>query len=235
MTERIGGLDMTDAGGRRAALETAERNALKLYDRIEELGLIAAGRTETDVEQDIAELARDEFGVIQHWHRRIVRAGSNTITTAGDYPDVRTIEPNDTVYVDLGPVFEAWEADIGRTYSLGADPDKKRLVADLPRVFEIVQQHYRSSPQITGAELYSFARKTAEDAGWIFAGSIAGHVIGEFSHATWPGAKETSRIGENNPLPLRRPDHLGRELNWILEIHLADKARSFGGFYERLL
>jgi len=30
-------------------------------------------------------------------------------------------------------------------------------------------------------------------------------------------------------------DHLGRDLLWILEIHLVDRARTFGGFYERLL
>jgi len=34
---------------------------------------------------------------------------------------------------------------------------------------------------------------------------------------------------------MRAPDHLGRERHWILEIHLVDPARTFGGFYERLL
>src|SRR5262249_41421011 len=149
--------------------------------------------------------------VTRHWHRRIVRTGVNTLMTAGDHPDIRMIEPNDTVYVDLGPVFEDWEADIGRTYALGQDPDKKRLVADLRRIFDIVQRHYQSSPHITGAELYAFAQRMAEQAGWIFAGTIAGHIVGEFSHATWPGEKETSRIWPANPLPIRRHDHLGRE------------------------
>jgi Xaa-Pro dipeptidase len=34
---------------------------------------------------------------------------------------------------------------------------------------------------------------------------------------------------------MREPDHLGRERHWILEIHLVDRARTFGGFYEQLL
>jgi hypothetical protein len=34
-----------------------------------------------------------------------------------------------------GPVFDAWEADFGRTYALGSDPHKQRLIADLAGVF----------------------------------------------------------------------------------------------------
>jgi hypothetical protein len=34
---------------------------------------------------------------------------------------------------------------------------------------------------------------------------------------------------------VRGTDHLGGARHWILEIHLVDQARTFGGFYERLL
>jgi Xaa-Pro aminopeptidase len=220
---------------RRAALIDAEKKAFDMLAAIEAAGFVAPGRTETEVENDIGALALKRFGVEQNWHRRIVRTGINTLTMALDYPEVRTIEPEDTVYLDLGPVFEAWEADVGRTYALGQNPEKKRLVADLDRVFERVQTHYYASPDITGAELYAFARKSADDAGWAFGGVIAGHVVGEFSHSTWPGEKDLKRIGPHNPLPMRRNDHLDRPLHWILEIHLTDKARTFGGFCERLL
>jgi Xaa-Pro dipeptidase len=230
MTEDV----MIDAD-RRAALEAAEAKALTMFDAIEAAGLIAPGRIESEVAQDIFALAEARFGVAQHWHRQIVRAGANTLTTAADYPDVRTIEPDDTVYVDLGPVFEAWEADIGRTYAVGDDPAKHRLVADLPRVFERVQQHYGASPDITGAELYAFAQAAADQAGWSFGGAIAGHWVGEFPHSRWPGERELKAIWPANTAPMRGPDHLGRERNWILEIHLVDRARTFGGFYERLL
>jgi Xaa-Pro dipeptidase len=226
---------MVDETGRRAALIAAEKKALAMFDAIEAAGFVAPGRSERDVEDDIYTLALERFGVEQHWHRRIVRAGVNTLTIANDYPDVRTIEADDTVYLDLGPVFEAWEADIGRTYALGANEDKKRLVADLERVFDRVQSHYHASPDMTGALLYAFAQAAADDAGWVFGGVIAGHVVGEFSHSTWPGDKDLKRIGPRNPLPMRGSDYLGREQHWILEIHLVDRARTFGGFYERLL
>jgi hypothetical protein len=228
-------MDDTNGAARRAALIAAEKNAESLLGAIETAGLVAAGRRERAVEDDIYALALDRFGVEKHWHRRIVRAGPNTLTIANDYPPVRTIAPDDTVYVDLGPVFEDWEADIGRTYAMGDDPEKKRLVADLERVFDRVQLHYHSSPDITGAELYAFAQGAADDAGWAFGGVIAGHIVSEFAHATIPGDKDLNRIGPKNPMPLRSCDTLGREKHWILEIHLVDRARTFGGFYERLL
>src|SRR5580692_5013756 len=116
---------------RRNALLAAEAKALALFQAIETNRLVVAGRTERDVEQDIYALARERFGVEKHWHKRIVRSGANTLTTATENPPVRTIEAGDIVYVDLGPVFEEWEADIGRTYLMGDDPIKSRLIADL--------------------------------------------------------------------------------------------------------
>ena len=220
---------------RRAQLESAQAQALKLFDAIEREGLIRPGLSEREVEDEIGVLAARDFGVEKHWHRRIVRAGANSITIAGDNPPVRTIEADDIVYVDLGPVFEAWEADIGKSYVLGADPLKHRLVADLPRVFEQVQAHYRRDPHITGAALYAFAQQAAAEAGWRFGGKIAGHLVSEFAHALIPGDKTLNRIGPQNPKPMSNPDGKGRARHWILEIHLVSPDGGFGGFYERLL
>jgi hypothetical protein len=220
---------------RRAELENAQARALKLFDAIERDGLVRAGVSERDIENAIGELATREFGVEKHWHKRIVRAGANSVTIAGDNPPVRTIAEDDIVYVDLGPVFEAWEADIGRSYALGADPLKHRLVADLPQLFERVQAHYRRDPHITGAALYAFAQDTAAAAGWRFGGKIAGHIVSEFAHALIPGDKALNRISPQNPNPMSDPDGKGRARHWILEIHLVAPDGSFGGFYERLL
>jgi Xaa-Pro dipeptidase len=34
---------------------------------------------------------------------------------------------------------------------------------------------------------------------------------------------------------MRSPDALGQARFWILEVHLVDRTRSWGGFYERIL
>lgn len=220
---------------RRAALVAAEQRAMKLFDRVEALGLIAPGRTEREVTNDIYALAEREFGVRQHWHKRIVRSGQNTVTTYYDEPADRTIAADDTVYLDFGPVFETWEADLGRSYALGNDPEKRRLVADLERIFGRVQEHYWARPEMTGAELYAFAKAEAERAGWLFGNTSAGHIVGEFPHAQIPGNKDANRIAAVNSWPMTSLDGNGKPKHWILEIHLVDRNRTFGGFYERLL
>ena len=220
---------------RHAELHAAEELALQLLDRIEALGLIAPGRTEREVEQDIHTLARDEFGVDKHWHKRIVHAGINGLATARENPAVLTIAEDDLVFLDLGPVFDDWEADVGRSYVVGNDPGKVRLVADLPVQFDKVKAHFDAHHDITGAELYAFACDSAAAAGWRFGGVIAGHVVGEFPHAHLPGDKDFYRINPENVTRLRDPDPNGNERFWILEIHLVDPAGRYGGFYERLM
>ncbi|MEI9990500.1 MAG: M24 family metallopeptidase [Rhizomicrobium sp.] len=227
-------MSIGNESGRRAKLEEAEARGLALFDAIEREGLIVPGKREDALSEEIHALARDRFGVKAHWHKRIVRAGPNTVCVFSDDPPVHTIEEDDLVYLDLGPVIGDWEADLGRTYVFGGDARKKALVADLPRLFDIVAAHYHAAPDITCEQLYAFAQKTAEAAGWLFGGEIAGHTIqGRFPHAPVPRAGRL--IAPGNASRMRDPDAAGDERHWILEIHLVDKARTFGGFYERLL
>ncbi len=93
---------------RLAALIAAEQQADRLFAAIETNRLIRPGRTETEIDQDIYTLAEQSFGVTQHWHKRIVRAGPNTVRVFAETPPVHEIAENDTVFLDLGPVFDAW-------------------------------------------------------------------------------------------------------------------------------
>jgi Xaa-Pro aminopeptidase len=218
-----------------AELLAAEARGMALLDAIEAAGLIAPGRTEQDVERDIYALAEQSFGVKQHWHKRIVRSGSNTLRIAAEDPPVLEIGADDTVFLDLGPVFGEWEADVGRTYPMGGDPRKLRLCQDLPRIFDALKQYFDTHQDVTGAELYAFAQRAAEEAGWLFGGAIAGHIVGQFPHALIPGDKDTYRVSPANRTRMRDPNARGETKYWILEVHLVAPDRAFGGFYERLL
>lgn len=226
---------LVDEVDRLSRLLRAEDDALRLLDRIEQLGYLRAGRTEREVEKDIYALAKLEFGVHKHWHKRIVRAGKNALAIAEDNPPVLTIEDDDLVFLDLGPVFGEWEADVGRSYTIGQNPRKVALCRDLLSQFDLVKDRFIQDQNITGEALYEFACESAQAAGWRFGGKMAGHVIGEFPHARLPGAKQFNHISPENPNRLRDPDGNGRARHWVLEIHLVDPLAGFGGFYERLM
>jgi Xaa-Pro aminopeptidase len=94
-----------------AELLAAERKTDALFEAIEAQAFVRPGRSETEIDRDIYTLAETEFGVKQHWHKRIVRAGPNTVRIFAENPPVRTIGDDDTVSLDLGPVFGEWEAE----------------------------------------------------------------------------------------------------------------------------
>ena len=208
---------------------------MALLDAIEARGFIEPGRTERDVETDVFALAEADFGITKHWHKRICRAGTNAKYTARDNPPVLTIADDDLVYLDLGPVIGHWEADVGRSYVVGDDPEKHRLVADLERGFAALRDAYAADVDATGAALYQFATDWAEARDWAFGGVIAGHVVDEFPHSHRPGEKDWFRINPANGGRLRDPHPNGDDRFWIGEIHLVSRDGRFAGFYEQLL
>lgn len=213
----------------------AQNKAARLFAEIERRGLVRAGVTERRVSDDIAELAASMFGVNRHWHKRVVRAGENTLQPfAADPPDA-TVADGDIVFCDLGPIFEQWEADFGRTFVLGDDADKLAVADALPRVWRAGRAVFERHPAITGAELYDRVVAAARAEGFEFGSHIAGHLVGEFPHKRIAGDDAGCYIAPGSDAPMRRTDNTGRVCHWILEVHLTDPARRIGGFYEELL
>jgi len=217
------------------SLKETQDTAAALFAAAVSGGLIAAGKLESEVTRDIHALARRDFGLRRHWHKRIVRAGANTLLTYHDESEDRRIMEDDIVYLDFGPVFQEWEADFGRTYALGPDPEKHRLVADLEHAFAQGKALYESTPSLTCGELYDFVRDLAAPLGWEFGAPTAGHLIGQFPHEQPPGGSGRFKIRHGNGTLLRERDDRGAMRHWILEIHFVDRARQIGGFYEELL
>src|SRR5258705_10177228 len=108
----------------RQRLNLAEQKAKELFKTIEDRGLIIPGKSEKQLCNEIVQIAREDFGIENHWGKKIVRTGINTLQPyVSDPPDL-VIQDGDILFFDFHPVFEGWEADLGRTYVLGRDPLK---------------------------------------------------------------------------------------------------------------
>ena len=218
-----------------AGLLDAQAKAQALFAEIESQKLIRPGVAETEINESIYALAAKMYGITRYWHKRIVRAGRNTLAPYDENPPDLKVAEDDIVFLDLGPVFEEWEADFGRTYVVGSDPLKHKLCLDIQEGFAKGKRYFEQTPDITAAELYGYAQLLAEQAGWEYGGPIAGHLIGVFPHEKIAGDKVTLYVHPQNPDRMRTLDASGRKRHWILEIHFVDRARQIGGFYEELL
>lgn len=218
-----------------ARLLDAQDKAARLFAEINQRQLVRAGVGERVLSDEIRDLANGMFGKTRHWHKRIVRSGENTLETARDNPPDRVIGDDDIVFLDFGPLFEEWEADFGRTYVLGEDPVKLAIRDDLPTIWEAGRDYFNTHPDITGEELFHHVASVSREHGWVFGGHIAGHLVGEFPHEKIDGAEIDSYVAPGSQLPMRRKDRSGRVCHWILEVHLVDEQRRFGGFHEELL
>jgi Xaa-Pro dipeptidase len=218
-----------------SALLEAQTKAQSLFAEVEAQALIRPGKTETEINESIYALAERMYGISRYWHKRIVRAGRNTLAPYDENPPNLTVAEDDIVFLDLGPVFEEWETDFGRTYVVGNDPLKLKLCRDIEQAFADGKKYFHEHPDITSSELYVYAQQLAEQAGWEYGGPIAGHLIGIFPHEKIAGDMITLYVHPKNHDRMRTRDASGRERHWILEIHFVDRARQIGGFYEELL
>src|SRR5271168_3662388 len=215
-------------GDRAAALLQAQEKADQLFKQVEVRGIIRPNVIESRINQDIYDLAQQMFGISTYWHKRIVRAGANTLAPYDENPPDLTVAEDDIVFLDFGPVFEEWEADFGRTYVVGNDPQKHKLCRDIEEAFAGGKRYFHEHPEITAAELYAHAQQLAQHAGWEYGGPIAGHLIGVFPHEKIADDKITLYVHPRNQNRMRMPDASGRQRHWILEIHFVDRAREIG-------
>lgn len=218
-----------------AGLLDAQSKAKKLFAAIQTQNLIRPGARESEVNEGIYALAESMFGISRYWHKRIVRAGPNTLAPYDENPPDLSVGEDDIVFLDFGPVFEEWESDFGRTYVVGNNPLKRKLCRDIEEAFASGKRYFQQHPEITAAELYAYAQQLAETSGWEYGGPIAGHLIGVFPHEKIAGDKITLYVHPKNHNRMRVPDASGRERHWILEIHFVDRELQIGGFYEELL
>lgn len=220
----------------RQQLLDAEQKTKQLFNLVETRGLIAAGKTERQLSEEITQLAKDEFGVNTHWGKKIVRAGLNTLLPyIGDGPD-QIIKEDDIVFFDFHPVFEGWEADLARTYVLGSDPLKLKLRKDIEEAWYIANDWYFKQTSLSGAELFKYCAALAKQYGYEFGNPISGHIIDYYPHEQPADPADLCFDAHpDNHQDILQKDNNGNDRHWMLELHFVDRKNKIGGFFEQLL
>lgn len=214
----------------------AEKKAAYLFEQVQQLNLIQAGKTEKELNQDVFNLAFRLFGIKKYWHKRIVRAGKNTLLPYAENPPNLTLREDDILFFDFGPVFEEWEADFGRTYVLGNNEKKLKLAQDVALAWAEGKAYYEQhKDKITGAEFYHYTKELARKYGWSYGNEHCGHLIGNFPHEILLGEELVNYIHPENKKAMSGLSKSGDARYWIYEIHFVDEQLGIGGFYEQLL
>lgn len=183
---------------------------------------IQPGITEAQ-SHELCEIVFKEFGVEKKWHKNRIRFGESTLGLYNDPGDPNLIlKEDDILIIDIGPVFDAHEADTGRTYVVGQDPEKLRCAQDCETIFNRVQDHWQKG-RVNGPELYAFAEKTALEMGWLLNLGMDGHRISEFPHAF------------HHKGSLIEFDNVPSSERWVLEIQIRHPKLPYGAFFEDLL
>jgi hypothetical protein len=213
----------------------AENIALQLFKAVEDHHLIIPGKSEKQLNKDVFALASDLFGIEKHWHKRIVRSGSNTLMPYNDNPPDLELREDEILFFDFGPIIEDWEADLGRTFVIGNDPVKRKLKADIEKAWYETKKWFHTHTKLTAAELYYYAVEKAKEYGWTFGGELAGHLIGQFPHERLEPGNYQLYVHPENHNNMFLPDANGNKREWILELHFVDREKQVGGFFEQLL
>ncbi|MCO5249459.1 MAG: aminopeptidase P family protein [Chitinophagales bacterium] len=216
-------------------LKEAESIAVKLFEETQSRKLIVAGKDEKTLNDEIFNLAKELFHIDKHWHKRIVRCGENTLFPYKENPPNKTIQKNDILFFDFGPVIEKWEADLGRTYVIGDDPLRHKLKNDIEKAWFKTKEWFDNQTELKASKLFEFAVNKANEYGWEFGGEIAGHLIGEFPHERLEPGNYQLYVHPDNNNNMFDLDFNGQKRYWILEMHFVDRNNKIGGFYEQLL
>ena len=217
-------------------LEQAEQKAKEWFRIVEDKGLIVPGKSEQELCNEMVRIATDELGITEHWHKKIVRTGINTLQPfIADPPDL-VIQEGDILFFDMHPVFEGWEADLGRTYVLGNDPAKLRIKKDVEEAWHIANDWYFKQPTLTGAQFFNYVDQLTKSYGYTFGNAIAGHIVGPYPHEQPDDPNDLCLdVHPGNHADIFLRDKQGKERHWMLELHFVDTEKKIGAFFEQLL
>jgi Xaa-Pro aminopeptidase len=178
------------------------------------------------IEEDAVEMAKEVMrneGMQKGWHPTRVRFGRNTtVPMKGLSEPGVVLQENDIFFVDIGPLAGDWEGDGGDTFVVGHHPEYERCARDARAIFHEVRQLW-SKEKVIGKDLYAFADRRARELGWELNFDLPGHRLSDFPHA----AIYTGALADMPFSP--------SAARWMLEIHIRNREKTFGAFFEDLL
>jgi len=214
----------------------AEQKAKELFNSVEQRGLIVAGKTEATLSDEIVKIASEDFGAENHWGKKIVRTGINTLQPYVSNPPDLVIRDGDILFFDFHPVFEGWEADLGRTYVLGNDALKLKIKKDIEAAWHEANAWYFKQSSLTGAGYFNYVADLTKRYGYEFGNAIAGHIVGRFPHEQPDNPNDLCLdVHPDNHTDILQPDKHGNKRYWMLELHFVDRPNNIGAFFEQLL
>ena len=97
------------------------------------------------------------LGMERIWHPVHVRFGHNTVKkfnqkSVGD----PVLGEDDIYFIDIGPVFQGHEGDVGATFTTGNDPEKVACAAAAKSLFDDVRKKWKTDG-LSGPALYDYA------------------------------------------------------------------------------
>jgi methionine aminopeptidase len=182
---------------------------------------ITPGMTEEDAHKIYKELC-SKFPLEKQWHPAKLRFGPNTLCQFKDVSVPYILGEEDVFFIDIGPVIDGHEADYGETFTVGKNFDHRNIAETSKKVFQEVADFWKIQ-RCTGEELYLYAQERAEFYGYELSMGSDGHRIGDFPH----------HIHFKGGMPEVMEEIIPNA--WILEIHLHNREKTFGAFFEDIL
>lgn len=206
---------------------------------------ICEGMDET-AGQAVASRIFASHGISQTWHPSKIRFAANTRKAFREISATDLVlAKGDLFFLDIGPVIDGYEADVGKTFVVGhkvisevpfskdnsAAEEKmnlkftpeEKLQMTSEEIFAATAKHWRERHS-SGAELYQFANQMAETKGYFLTlDGASGHRISDFPHAIHYRGK------------LKDFNHEAHSLRWVLEIQIHDPKLNRAAFFEDIL
>jgi Xaa-Pro aminopeptidase len=183
---------------------------------------VDAGMTEEDGHKIIENLFQ-MHNVEKTWHPTKVRFGKNTTKTFREKSEDNVVlKDTDIYFLDIGPVINGHEADIGHTYTIGQNQDYAHAQRSAREIFNEAKSLWEEK-ELSGVELYNEVKRLTEKKGYLLDEKMMGHRLGDFPHALFYKGKLSDF--EKHPI-----SNL-----WVLEVHIQHPTKEFGAFFEDIL